>query len=149
MIYTKEMCKELFGGTANKTFSDNVKMTAPSEISPKDVIKYWVSKAHNRGIKYIVAKYKDAAIAKSVAKEFSYTEVIDMIDYLWESGEQIATSKGFIPYTDYGLYLLSANWVNATYNRAKEWKMSRKFKTSVIDERGWDNRGKESVEVEF
>ena len=117
-----------------------------SVFTPTDFLRYWKDKAKQRDIKYVTVQYKDNAILKSVMKSYTNTEIKLMIDYLWDSGERISSNDKEIPYTDYGIYLLSSGWANSIYNRANFWK--KHFKDKEL--RGCENtRGENVAEMEF
>lgn len=147
MYYNKAMSIALFG---KGVVPSNTKGIIKSEgdfanYKAEDFLKYWKSKAKERGVNYITVKYKDKAIIGSLLKNFTCLDIKMMMDYLWESDERITLREGRLEYTSYGLYLLSGGFLSSIYNRAKWWK------DKIEDEpvRGRARSGEEGVTIEF
>lgn len=148
MYLTKAMSTALFGKAVVSPKSKDIVKSDVDVVAftYSDFLRYWKEKAKQRDVKYVAVPFKDNAILKSLMKSYTNTEIKQMIDYLWDSGERLTRGTKEIPYVDYGIYMLSANWANSIYNRSKHWKLN--FKDKEL--RGWENtRGESVAEIEF
>lgn len=116
-----------------------------SNYTPSDWQRLWNTKAAENNIKYIPVPYKDSSVFKSLKKTFKGDEIKLMIDFIWDSGYIFNTKRGVIPKTDYGVYLMSSDWVNSIYNKAIWWRKDIKDAST----RGWESTEKGSVTIDF
>lgn len=147
MYFSKAMSKVLFGrAVTNSDDKGIIKSKADfSHYTPSDFLRYWKAKAKERNITYIPQKYKDVAVLRSLCKTFTCDEIKDMIDYIWAEDTKFYIRGEVLQPTSYGIFLLSNGFLNKVYNDSKLWKGGEKLTV----ERGWENKGKEGVAVEF
>lgn len=147
MYFSKSMSKILFGRAVTDTDDAGIKKSEAdfSNYTAQDFLKYWKSKAKERGITYIPAKYKDISVLKSLCKNFTSTEIKDMIDYIWDEKTKFYLSGQLLNPTSYGIFLLSNGFLNKVYNDTKLWKNGE----TLEEVRGWESNGDGGVEIEF
>ena len=99
----------------------------------KDWFNYFCYKASEHGVKYITRNYaKEYAIIKSIMGEMSYTELKDMIDFVFDSPQDIVEKQTV------GLWILSKGWINTIYQNTLLWKQGKyKPKTPQKRNREW------------
>lgn len=104
-----------------------------SEFDYKDWFQYFVHKADTHGIRYITRNYaKEYAIIKSILNEMSWTELKDMIDFVFDSNQDIVEKRTV------GLWILSKGWINSIYQNTILWKEGKyKPKTAPKRNREW------------
>lgn len=147
MYFSKATSELLFGRAVTKETDKGILKSEGdfSNYSPQDFLKYWKSKAKDRGITYIAVKYKDISVLKSLCKNFTGTEIKDMMDYIWDGSTKFYLGGQLLNPTSYGIFLLSNGFLNRIYNDTKLWKNGE----TLEETRGWESNGKESVDIEF
>lgn len=86
------------------------------EFDYKDWYQYFVWRASENGVKYLTRNYaKEYAIIKSILNELSWTDVKNMMDFIFESDQDIADKRTA------GLWLLSKGWINTIYQNTQLW----------------------------
>lgn len=111
------------------------------KMNASDWVAYFKFKASSYDVSYIPSEHKDLSIIKKLMKSFTKDEIQTMIDFIWDSGHFSNKSK-----SEYGIYMLSSNWLSSTYNLSKKWK-SGEMETKAV-KRGWkynDSTGNKSV----
>lgn len=147
MYMSKAMSKVLFGRAVTNSDEKGIikSETDFSNYTPQDFLKYWKAKARGCGVTYIPAKYKDISVLKSLCKNFTCTEIKDMIDYIWDEKTVFFLNGSKLQKTSYGIFLLSNGFLNKVYNDTKLWKNGE----TLEEQRGWESNGDGGVEIEF
>lgn len=87
------------------------------DFDEKDWFQYFVLKAKEQGVKYLVRNYaKDYTIIKSILSELTWDELKTMIDFVWESDQDIVDKRTV------GIWILSKGWINTIYQNSVLWK---------------------------
>lgn len=104
-----------------------------NEFNEKDWFQYFVMKAEEHGIKYLVRNYaKDYTIIKSILNELSWDELKTMIDFVWDSNQDIVDKRTV------GIWVLSKGWINTIYQNSVLWKEGQyKPKSAPSRNREW------------
>ena len=99
----------------------------------KDWFQYFVHKASEQGVKYITRNYaKEYAIIKSILNEMSWLELKDMIDFIFDSNQDMIEKRTV------GVWILSKGWINSVYQNTILWKEGKyKPKTAPKRNREW------------
>lgn len=103
------------------------------EFNEKDWFQYFVLKAEEQGVKYLVRNYaKDYTIIKSLQSELEWHEIKLMIDFVWESNQDIVEKQTM------GVWILSKGWINSIYQNSLLWKDGKyKPKSAPSRNREW------------
>ena len=103
------------------------------EFNEKDWFQYYVMKAEEHGIKYLVRNYaKEYTILKSILNELDWTELKLMIDFLYDSDQDIH------PKQTLGIWILSKGWINSVYQSSLLWKDGKyRPKSAPTHNREW------------
>lgn len=150
MHYTSAMSKAIFGKAVVKADDKGIVKNVSDENAfsnylADDWMRYWKSKAREKGIKYIPVKYKDVAVLKKLVRDFQGCDIKLMIDYIWDD-ETVFTLKGEkLSYSSYGIFLMSDAFLSCVYNKA----LLKKNKIQETPKRGWEGQVKESVKIDF
>jgi hypothetical protein len=97
-------------------FEEKLEEGKISSFDHRDWYYYWRKKAEENGVRYITSNYpKDYAIIKSLMNELSWQEIKAMIDFVWDSEQDIQDKRTV------GLWILSKGWVNTIYQNTKLW----------------------------
>lgn len=104
-----------------------------NEFDEKDWFQYFVLKAEEQGVKYLVRNYaKDYTIIKSILSELTWDELRTMIDFVWESNQDIVEKRTM------GIWVLSKGWINSIYQNSILWKEGKyKPKSAPNRNREW------------
>lgn len=121
--------------TAADVFKAKLKDEDFHEFDHKDWLKYFVMKADEQGIRYIVGNaVKDYAIIKALMNELNYPDIKGMIDFIFESDQDIT------PKETAGVFLLSKGWINTMYQNSLLWrngKYTPRNKKAPVRTREW------------
>lgn len=103
------------------------------DFDEKDWFQYFVLKAQEQGVKYLVRNYaKDYTIIKSILSELTWDELKTMIDFVWESDQDIVDKRTV------GIWILSKGWINTIYQNSVLWKDGQyKPKSAPSRNREW------------
>lgn len=103
-----------------------------SEFDEKDWLQYFMLKASEHDIKYLNRNYaKDYAILKSIMNELSWSDLKLMIDFVWDSDQDIKSKH------DLGVWILSKGWINTIYQNALLWEEGKYKPSKVQRNREW------------
>lgn len=99
----------------------------------KDWFQYFVHKAQSHNVRYITRNYaKEYAILKSIMDEMSFVEIKDMIDFVFDSNQDMVEKRTV------GIWILSKGWINSVYQNSVLWKEGKyKPKTAPKRNREW------------
>jgi hypothetical protein len=132
---TKQTKKK--SGTAmqnNKAkFQSKLEEEAFHEFDHKDWFQYFVYKAQSKGIRYITRNYaKEYAIIKSILNELSWVDLKNMIDFVFDSNQDIVDKRTV------GLWILSKGWINSIFQSTNLWLAGEyKPKNAPTHNREW------------
>jgi hypothetical protein len=118
----------------NKTrFLAKLEEEAFAEMDEKDWFQYFVHKANEKGVRYITRNYaKEYAIIKSILNELSWLDVKNMIDFVFESNQDIVDKRTV------GLWVLSKGWINSIFQSTQLWIAGQyKPKSAPLHNREW------------
>lgn len=103
------------------------------EFTPKDWVDYFCSKASENGFTYIRGDYmKEIGIMKGLMNKFTYTDIRDIIDFVWDAPHKIMDKSTM------GVWILSANWLNTVYNSMLKWRNGESLTPNApADKREW------------
>ena len=113
------------------------------KMNATDWVAYFKFKAASYDVSYIPSEFKDVAIFRKLMKSFNKDEIQTMIDFIWDGGHFTNKDK-----SEYGIYMLSSNWLSSTYNLSQKWKNGEIESKKV--KRGWkynDSTGSKSVHL--
>lgn len=104
-----------------------------SQFDHKDWFQYFVHKAQEQNVKYLTRNYaKEYAIIKSIMGEMTWRELKDMIDFVFDSNQDMVEKRTV------GLWILSKGWINSVYQNTLLWKEGKyKPKTAPKRNREW------------
>lgn len=104
-----------------------------SQFDYKDWFQYFVHKASLQGVRYITRNYaKEYAIIKSILNEMTWVELKNMIDFVFESDQDIVEKRTV------GIWILSKGWINSIYQNMTLWmEGTYKPKTAPKRNREW------------
>ncbi|MMZ46497.1 hypothetical protein D1872_81140 [compost metagenome] len=106
--------------TAKDAFMTKLQDEDFESFTQKDWISYFVYKAAGQGIKYVVGNYPKAhSIIKSLMNEMHYDEIKRMIDFLFDSDQDIH------PKQTIGIQMLSGGWINTVYQNSILWEQGK------------------------
>jgi hypothetical protein len=103
------------------------------EMDEKDWFQYFVHKAQQHGIRYITRNYaKEYAIIKSILNELSWVDLKNMIDFVFDSNQDIVDKRTV------GLWVISKGWINSIYQSTQLWIAGQyKPKSAPSHNREW------------
>jgi hypothetical protein len=104
-----------------------------SAFDHKDWFQYFVHKAQGQGIRYLTRNYaKEYAIIKSIMNELPWTDLKNMIDFVFDSNQDIVDKRTV------GLWILSKGWINTVFQSTQLWlDGDYKPKTAPKHNREW------------
>ena len=146
--------KKKSGKATGKSNTNNkARMLAKLELEDyasfdeKDWFQYFVFKAEENGVKYLARNYaKDYTIIKSILSELAWTELKLMIDFIWDSNQDIH------PKQTVGIWIISKGWINTIYQNALLWQDGKyRPKTAPTHNREWiaEASSKPSTGIEY
>lgn len=103
------------------------------EFNEKDWFQYFILKGEEQGVKYLARNYaKDYTIIKSILSELSWVELKLMIDFVWESNQDIQ------PKQTLGIWIMSKGWINTIYQNSLLWRDGKyRPKSAPTHNREW------------
>lgn len=103
------------------------------EMDEKDWFQYFVHKAQENGVRYITRNYaKEYAIIKSILNELSWLDLKNMIDFVFDSNQDIVDKRTV------GIWILSKGWINSIFQSTQLWKAGQyKPKSAPKHNREW------------
>lgn len=104
-----------------------------NEFDYKDWFQYFVHKAQSQGVRYITRNYaKEYAIIKSILNEMSWVDLKNMIDFVFDSPQDIVDKRTV------GLWVLSKGWINSIFQNTQLWINGKyKPKSAPLHNREW------------
>lgn len=101
----------------NNKFQTKLSEGLFNSFDKKDWVHYFIYKASTQGIVYKVGHHaREQAIMQSLAKDFTATDVKDMIDFIFDSTQDVVDKRTV------GIWVLSKGWINTIYQNALLWK---------------------------
>lgn len=151
MILTKAETKKLFGKVIVPINAKGIvkKVNDFDNFEANDWLKYFIEKAKEKGVKYQVVRYKDISIIKAMMKNYSNTEIRNLIDFLWDSDFRFQRNGQPMDIRTYGVFLLSNAWVSGYFNLAMDYAIDKKSFSTKGKQRGWVESGKDEVSISF
>ncbi|AEZ50510.1 hypothetical protein F400_gp063 [Bacillus phage BCD7] len=103
------------------------------EFDHKDWYQYFVMKFEEQGSRYIQTNYaRDYAIIKSVLDNMGWSNLKDMIDFVFDSGQDITDTRTV------GVWIISKGWLQSIYQNTQLWKAGEyKTKNAPKRNREW------------
>ena len=138
---TKPNSKKVPAMQANKErFLAKLEEEAFHEFDYKEWYQYFVWKAKQHGVPYLTRNYaKEYAILKSLMNELSWLDIKNMIDFLFDSDQDIIDKRTI------GLWALSKGWINTIYQNTQLWiRGEYKPKNSPKRNREWIGNASEA-----
>lgn len=104
-----------------------------ADFNEKDWFQYFVHKGAEHGVRYLVRNYaKDYTILKSIMTEMTWVELKLMIDFVWDSPQDIMDKQTV------GIFILSKGWINTIYQNSILWRDGKyKPKHAPTHNREW------------